>query len=275
MPPAPSTSADALAQLNQYSGTLQTPQAAMDAAKSSLGVNAAQSTATGLQGAIQNTTNLLNQVAPSTYGRTQNSLVTDAQADQQIANSSAPLQKTLDKEGTDYGNAEDSYKTLLGEADTEATNTISDQANREGYLQNIYSDLSAKEQNDIANQLNQQKLAEQAREADLTAKSAAGSGGVSIGSGASGGSSGGGASATYGLKVAGSPGSGYYFRDASGNPISALQYSQATGTNYQGLIQKMADSGDAGAKAYLKLGDPTSASGPYSAANLQLIKDFI
>lgn len=157
--PAPATSQDALNQLTQYQGSLQSPQAALDAAKGSLGVAGAQSTATGLQGAIQNTTNLLGQVAPSVYGRTGNSLVTTAQAGQQIQNAEAPLNATLAKEGTDYGNAEQNYHDLLGQADTEAQNTLSDQSTREGYLQNIYNDLYGKE-------TDASKLAEQQREFD-------------------------------------------------------------------------------------------------------------
>lgn len=186
MPPAtanPTTSADALSQLQQYQGSLQTPQQALDAAKGTLGVNGAQATATGLQGAIQNTTNLLGRVAPSVYGRTQQSLVTDAGASRQIANESAPLQSQLEKEGTDYTNANDTYKTLLGEAQSQADSTLGEQQNRQNYLQTIYNDLYGKE-TDAA------KLAEQSREADLSAKASSSSGlsgalGSLLGSGAS------------------------------------------------------------------------------------------
>lgn len=155
----PSTSADALNQLSQYQGSLQTPQQAMDAANQQFGVSGAKQTATGLQGAIQNTTNLLNQVAPSVYGRTGNSLVTTAQASKQIDNASAPLQQTLTKQGTDYDNAEKNYEDLVGQSQDFTKNSLDAQNTKLGLLQNIYSDLYTKESD-------ASKLAEQQREYD-------------------------------------------------------------------------------------------------------------
>lgn len=44
---------------------------------------------------------------------------------------------------------------------------------------------------------------------------------------------------------------GFAFVDNYGNPISAAQYSAATGTSFRNLLQYMANQGDAGAKAAL------------------------
>lgn len=276
-PTAPATtSAQALQNLQSFQGSEQSPQALLQGQEQSLGVPQAQQQVSGLRSAIQNTTNLLNQVAPSVYGNTQNSLVTDAQANQQIQNRQAPLNSQLNTEGTQYTNAESDANNAQSQADTLAGLEAQGQAGQEGYLQNIFSDLSGQEQQSAANALDQQKLAEQAREANLSSSSS----GVASPSLASilglSGVGGSGSNASYGLKVSNSPGSGYYFRDANGNPISALQYAQATGVDYKGLIQKMADSGDAGAQQYLKLGAPTTLPGsPYSTQTLALIKDFI
>lgn len=245
-PPAanPTTSGDALTQLQQYQGSLQSPQQALDAAKGTLGVNAAQSTATGLQGAIQNTTNLLNQVAPSVYGRTGNSLVTTAQAGQQINNESAPLQQNLAKEGTDYSNAEDNYKNLLDEANTEATNTISGQNSKESALQGIYNDLYGKESDDA-------KLAEQEREANLSASSAADVARITAGSGSGTPSSSGNLGSSTNASYQQRAGGGYNFQAPNGQAISAAQYAQLTGTSLRTLLSSMAAGGDNGAKTAL------------------------
>lgn len=269
-PPA-STSAQALQNLQSFQGSEQSPQALLQSQEQQLGVPQAQQQVSGLQSAIQNTTNLLNQVAPSVYGNTQNSLVTDAQANQQIGNREAPLNSTLSTENTQEGNATNNFNYLSGQASTLAGLEAQGQQSQEGYLQNIYSDLASQEQQDQANQLAQEQLAASERAssaADVASPSLA----SLLGTSGVGGSS---SNASYGLKVANSPTSGYYFRDANGNPISAYQYAQMTGANYTGLIQKMADSGDTGAQAYLKLGSPTSANGPYNSQALALIKDFV
>lgn len=272
-PPA-STSAQALQNLQSFQGSEQSPQALLQSQEQQLGVPQAQQQVSGLQSAIQNTTNLLNQVAPSVYGNTQNSLVTDAQANQQIGNREAPLNTTLSTENTQEGNAANNFNYLTGQASTLAGLEAQGQQSQEGYLQNIYSDLASQEQQDQANQLAQEQLAASERAssaADVASPSLAsllGTSGL------------GGSNATYGLKVANNPGSGYYFRDANGNPINALQYANATGVSLQSIVQKMAASGDTGAKEILPLVSGNTIANPQSSGyggntNLaSIIKDF-
>lgn len=147
MPPAsPTNSSAALSQLQQAQGSSVTAQQAQDQANQSLGVNQQQQAVQGLRGAIQRTTSLLNNVAPSVYGRTGNSLVTDAQATRQIGNESAPIQQELSRNTQDYGNAQFDLQNLEGEADKQAGGVLSDQSSRLSYLQQIYGNLYKQEQ---------------------------------------------------------------------------------------------------------------------------------
>lgn len=273
-PAAPATtSAQALQNLQSYQSTEKSPTDLLNSQEQSLGVPQAQQQVSGLRSAIQNTTNLLNQVAPSVYGGTQNSLVTDAQATQQIGNREAPINSQLNNENTQYSNAESDANNALSQASTLAQLEQQGQTGQEGYLQNIYSDLSASEQQQQANQLAQQKLAEQQREANLSAgSSGVGSPTLNTGLGTAGLGGGNGAAASYGLKVANNPASGFYFRDANGNPISALQYATSTGESLASVVAAMAKAGDSGAKEVLPfVSGNTIRGGVLSSA---IIKDF-
>lgn len=170
----PTTSQQALTQLQGAQQAQQTPQQLTDAANTQFGVNGAQQQVTGLRSAIQNTTNLLNQVAPGVMGRTGNSLVTSAQANRIIQNEQAPISATLGKQTTDYTNAENDYKDLLGKAESSAQLNAAGQQQKMSYLQQLYSDLYGQEQ-DAA------KSAEAQREFNVQAsqKSSGGGGGSS------------------------------------------------------------------------------------------------
>lgn len=160
MPPAaPTTSADALTQLNNFSAGAKTPDQILASQNQAAGVDQAQTTLTGLRGAIANTTNLLHQVAPSIMGRTANSLVTSAQANRQIQNEQAPIQQNLTDEGTNYGNATQDFNMATDKASKAATLQYQGQQDQRSYLQNLYDTLTSKE-TDAA------KMAEAKREFD-------------------------------------------------------------------------------------------------------------
>lgn len=273
----PTNSTGALAQLEKTQSTAQDPNAILASQRQALGVNNAQDTVTGLRGAIDNTTKLLSQVAPSVMGRTGNSLVTNAQATRQIQNEQAPLSTNLNQEGTDYNNATSDLNNLQSEATQAASGIYQGQQDKESYLQNVYNTLYQKEQDAKAQQTAAQaaKVQQQQFEESLSAsKTAAASNPLNyLGSSSASTPS---KVGTMGLKVANTPAAGFYFRDTNGNVINALQYSKANKANFKGVVQQMADKGDTGAAAYLKLGVPTSTKG-YSPGSSQynLIKDFI
>lgn len=264
-PPA-TTSAQALQNLQAYQGQTQSPDQAVTSAQQSLGVPQAQQQVSGLRQAINNTTTLLNGIPSSVQGRTANSLVTSAQANAQIGNAEAPVNDQLNKEQSDYTDANTNYDQLEQQAEAKANAQLTGQQSQMGYLQSIYNDLYGQE-SDAA------KLAEQSREANLSSGSDDGLGSA-LASILGGGAQPATPAGSYGLKQANNPGGGYYFRDSSGKPISALQYAQLSGTDYNDLIKKMASSGDSGAQQYLKIGSPTSITGPYSQSTLSLIKAF-
>lgn len=175
----PTTSAGALQQLQQYQQSAKTPDQAFTEANQQFGVPAAQQTLTGLRGALQQTTNLLGNVAPSVMGRTQNSLVTDAQSNRIIGNEQQPIQQNLSKLGTSYGNAQEDFQTASGQANQRAQATLTGQQGQLSYLQNLYNSLVSQEQQAA-------QLAEQQRQFNLTPRGgsgggAGGSAGLSLG----------------------------------------------------------------------------------------------
>ena len=172
----PQTSSQALSAAQQYQSGMQSPLQELQGAESQLGTSAAQQQVSGLRSAINNTTNLLNNVAPGVMGRTGQSLETSAQANREIQNEQAPISATLGKQQQDYQSANADYANLEAKAESLANANESAQQNQLGYLMNVYSALYGQEQGaaQAAAQQSQfgQSLAEQAREANLAASSA-------------------------------------------------------------------------------------------------------
>lgn len=234
MPPAATTSQQALQNLQSFQGSAKSPGQFASANDTSLGIPAAQQQVTGLRGAINNTTSLLSQVAPSVMGRTQNSLVTSAQANRQIGNEQAPLNDQLNKENTDYSGASTDLNNLMSRSSALTGQDITGQQNQLSYLQGIYGDLSAAEQAATTNQLNRDQL-----NASIAAqKASAGGGGISL---AGGGTTTPGASATAGGTPVGSftrnGSGGYNFMGGDGKPVTMAQYLIANGANPGNLLQ--------------------------------------
>lgn len=167
----------ALANYTSAANSQQSPDQIYQDTSNSLGVGAAQSQVSGLRAAITNTTNLLNNVAPSVYGRTQSSLVTSAQAGRQIENESAPIQSTLSKQGTDLSNDQSNLSGLLSQASTIAGLKQQGQSDKLTNLEDIYKALYGQEQDKQAEADKQAAAAEQVREANLSSSSSSGGGG--------------------------------------------------------------------------------------------------
>lgn len=173
MPPAapPTGTADqALGALQAYQAGERSGGDILGIKQQQMGVPGAQQQVSGLRQAITNTTNLLNQVAPSVYGRTQGSLVTDAQATRQIGNEQAPLNTQLNKESQDYTGANADLTMLNSRADQAAQLDMQSQAQRESGLGRIYDALYGREKDSAAAKaaadslaLEQAKLNEQVR----------------------------------------------------------------------------------------------------------------
>lgn len=145
MPPATNSQA-ALANLQKFGSGMQSPAQMLDSARTSLGVQGAQERVSGLRGAIAQTTGLLNRVAPSVYGRTQNSLVTNAQADRMIANERQPIEKELGRESRDLDLASTDYNELNRQAESRAALEQAGQSGQLSFLQQVYQNMVAAEQ---------------------------------------------------------------------------------------------------------------------------------
>jgi hypothetical protein len=126
---------------------MQSPQQAFDQANAQYNIPQQNQQVQGLRQSVQNTQNLLSQIAPSVMGRTANSLVDNAQATRMIANEQAPLNATLSKENTDYANANQDYQNSLSEASQLANAELTGQSQKQSYLQGIYNDFYTQEQN--------------------------------------------------------------------------------------------------------------------------------
>jgi hypothetical protein len=244
----PGNSTQALGQVQATQKAAQDPNTILANQQKAMGVNQAEQTVTGLRGAIDNTTKLLSQVAPSVMGRTANSLVTNAQANRQIQNEQAPISANLTKETGDYNNATSDLNNLEQKAQTAASGIYQGQQDKLSYAQNLYNTLFGREQ--AAQQAKQQAsaaaeqkrqfnadLAEKQREANRSSGSGGGSG---LGSGSS---------SSFGSQQRADK--GFNFQDANGNPTNAVNYSRANGVQIRTQLQRMAKASDKGAKTAL------------------------
>lgn len=255
MPPAAPTatnSAQAMSNLQSFTGNMQSPEASLQHQEQQLGVQADQGQVQGLQGAIANTNHVLSQVAPSVMGRTANSLVTSAQADKQITNEQAPLNTQLNQENQDYGVANTAYTNALGQAESLAQADQTAQTNKAGYLQNIYNNLYTQEQNKAAsdaaaaaaatqNSQFQQTLAAQQAQAAAASRAAASTPQL-----VGGGSASQGFAPGKGFNMGTNSGGGLSFTGANGKPVTAGQYVASGGGGVAQLAQVLGQSRDPG-----------------------------
>lgn len=247
MPPA-ATSQQALGNLQQFQGSMKNPADVLKQSQDTSGATQAQTQLTGLQGAISNTTNLLNQVAPSVMGRTQNSLVTQAQATRQIGNEQAPIQQNLTSLGQQEGQAATQYQNAEQRALAEANAIEQGQTQQLGGLQSIYQALTGQEQSARDEAYRQQQAAESKRQfdaqmADTQAARAAAATATARSSGGGSTSSSGRAApqATYTRD----PGGGFQFKQG-GQPITAAQYISSRGGGWQDLATLFSESKNLG-----------------------------
>jgi hypothetical protein len=242
----PNTSAQALSNLQQTQAQSQDPNSILSGQRQQLGVNAAQDTVTGLRGAINNTTQLLKQVAPSVMGRTGNSLVTNAQATKQISNEQAPISQNLTEQNTQYGQASQDLSELQQRAQEAASGIYQGQQDKLSYAQNLYNTLYKQEQDaQTARQADadRQESIRQFNEGLALQKAAAKASGSSFNLP--------GATASGGAQMQQRSGGGFNFQSSGGQGISAAAYSQAKGVPIRQLLSDMAKAGDAGAKTAL------------------------
>lgn len=245
----PANSAEALSQLQQTQAQSQNPNDILANQRQQLGVQGAQETVTGLRGAINNTTKLLKQVAPSVMGRTASSLVTNAQATRQIGNEQAPIAQNLSEQGTNLGQANQDLTELQQRAQEAASGIYAGQQDKLSYAQNLYNTLYQKEQDAQAASRAEADRQEQIRQFNASQKTANRQ--FDLGSGA-------GTSAAPALDPQ---------RQQAANALTAL-FKTNDVSNVARTIQAITDSanrGNAYDKAKLQLLDEYQKNSPYAS----------
>lgn len=170
----PTNSAAAKQALDSYKRT--NPDAAISAGESKYGVSGLNSQLTALRSITGNLENSIRSVDPSVTGRTQGSLVTEAQRSKIVNNERAPLMDDYREASQELGDVNSQYERATGLASNYANSLLRDDEQEYNRLFGMYTTALDAEQRAAA-------LAEQKRQFDLSladSKSArAGSGGGS------------------------------------------------------------------------------------------------
>lgn len=175
----PPSSADIASQLTAYDAKPVTSTDALNAALTQYGVPEIRNTVSGLRTTVANTTSALNNVDPSVTGRTQGSLVTEAQRAAQVNNERAPISTELAGENTSLNQNQQDLTDALGQANTQATNQVNDYNTGRTALQDEYTTAYQREQNAAAATVAASQDAEKQREFNVTAANNAASNGSS------------------------------------------------------------------------------------------------
>lgn len=112
-------------QITDYDKNKVDSNTAFNDAMAQYGVPELRKTVGGLRTTITNTANSLNAVDPSVTGRTQGSLVTEAQRQRQVVNERAPIAEQLQGQGQMLSDQE----RVLGEANQQATTFAQNKVN--------------------------------------------------------------------------------------------------------------------------------------------------
>lgn len=227
-------SAAALNELKQFQGSRKSAQDYYTQYQNELGAGNAQQHANDLRGLIRNTETALKGVEGSVTGRTQGSLVTEAQRSRLANLERQPLQEGLTSQQGAYSDEMASYRDLVGQAGTRANMAYQTDADRLAALQGNYTNLFSREQADQDRRFRDAQAAEARRQFDVEqSRLRAGSGG--------------GFNPSLNQPKAAMQqrnGGGFNFVDASGNPVSAARYASLTGQSIGNVLQAMGQSGD-------------------------------
>lgn len=173
--------------LSQFQKTQKSASDLYSGAEAELGVQGARDTASRTKQALNLTQGLINNLPGSVTGRTQGSLVSEAQRQRLLANEMQPLTNQYNIQGGQYSDQQNALNALLGQAAQKSGLQYQSQTDRYNQLNDIYKTLlgqqntaygqlsSAQEmrnfylgQQESVRQFNEQ-LAESRRQADIAA----------------------------------------------------------------------------------------------------------
>lgn len=120
------SSADLARQLSEYDARRRSSVDVLNEAMGKYGVPELRSRVSGLRTTLTNTENALNAVDPSVTGRTQGSLVTEAQRTKQVANEQAPIAERYGQMSRSLGDATDNLSDQERAAQLLATSQLND-----------------------------------------------------------------------------------------------------------------------------------------------------
>lgn len=153
------TAADAAAQLDTFNKNRVNPDTALTTAESKYGVGALQGQIDSLRSLSSNLKTGIDNVDPSVTGRTQGSLVTEAQRNAIVNNERQPLVKEFNDVGGQLSDTNSQYQNATGLASNYANSLLSNDSQKYNELFGQYTTLAQQEQA-------AQTAAEQKREFD-------------------------------------------------------------------------------------------------------------
>lgn len=136
----------AYGEYSQYLGTTKNPLDHYNEAVNSLGIPDARARVAADRKAISDTQNLVDAVDPSVTGRTQGSLVTEAQRQGLVTKEKSPLLESLGRLGGIYGTSSGNLADLMGQASQNANFAFQgDQANLSALWNRVGGSMEAEQ----------------------------------------------------------------------------------------------------------------------------------
>lgn len=157
-------SQEALQQLQQFQSSRENPMQIYNRATTDLGVGDVRGRVTGLRNTLLNTENLLNQVEGSVTGRTQGSLVTEAQRSRLANLERQPLAAQYGQQSKGLANEQATLSDLLNQAQQRSSMEFQGQQTREQSLRDIYNTMFSREQEQRRREEADRAFAEQQRQ---------------------------------------------------------------------------------------------------------------
>lgn len=172
----PPSSQAALSSLTDFSNTRKSAQDITTQAQQQYGVPDSSARLSTIRGLVGNLQSSVNAVDPSVTGRTSGSFVTEGQRQALVNKERTPILGQLGEENTALGNEQQNFNTSSSLASQLASSVLSqDQTKYQGLLDQYNAAVASEKAAEDKRQF-EATLAEQKRQADLTAKSAASGG---------------------------------------------------------------------------------------------------
>jgi hypothetical protein len=165
----PQKSSDVLGQLNTFRQSRRNPMDYLRDSETRLGLPSSRQRLEGLRGAIGNTENLLRGVDPSVTGRTQGSLVSEAQRQRMVNLEREPLGEQFREQSRALEGETSTIEDLARRSLSEAQLGIGEQESQQKSLESLYSTLFQREQEEEQKRRWQEEFSERRRQSDRQA----------------------------------------------------------------------------------------------------------